>query len=76
MDIFDRIFEHNEKLEEADQLWHELQEIEQLMKDNRFTTLTDDLYELFLACIKSGFTDEQAFELTKTIILWQILISH
>ena len=46
------------------------------MKDNRFTSLTDDLYELFLACIKSGFTDEQPFELTKTIILWQILISH
>ena len=33
MDIFDRIFEHNEKLEEADQLWHELQEIEQLIKE-------------------------------------------
>lgn len=32
MDIFDRIFEHNEKLEEADRLWHELQEIEQLIK--------------------------------------------
>lgn len=35
------------------------------MKDNRFTTLTDDLYELFLVCLKSGFTDEQEFELTK-----------
>ena len=46
------------------------------MKDNKFTALTDYSYELFLACIKSGFTDEQAFELTKTIILWQILISH
>ena len=33
MDIFDRIFEHNEKLEEADRLWHELQEIEQLIKE-------------------------------------------
>ena len=46
------------------------------MKDNRFTSMTDDLHELFLACIKSGFTDEQAFELTKTIILWNMLISH
>lgn len=46
------------------------------MKDNKFTSLTDDLHELFLACIKSGFTDEQAFELTKTIILWNMLISH
>ena len=33
MDIFDRIFEHNEKLEEADRLWHELQEIEQLIEE-------------------------------------------
>ena len=33
MDIFDRIFENNEKLEEADRLWHELQEIEQLIKE-------------------------------------------
>ena len=33
MDIFDRIFEHNEKLEEADRLWHELQEIEQRIKE-------------------------------------------
>ena len=33
MDIFDRIFEHNEKLEEADRLWHELQEIEKLIKE-------------------------------------------
>ena len=46
------------------------------MKDNKFTALTDDLYELFLACIKSGFTDEQAFELIKAIALQQILISH
>ena len=33
MDIFDRIFEHNENLEEAHRLWHELQEIEQLIKE-------------------------------------------
>ena len=33
MDIFDRIFEHNEKLEEADRLWHELQEIEQRIQE-------------------------------------------
>ena len=33
MDIFDHIFEHNEKLEETDRLWHELQEIEQLIKE-------------------------------------------
>ena len=46
------------------------------MKDNRFTSLTDYLYELFLACLESGFTDEQAFELIKAIALWQILISH
>lgn len=46
------------------------------MEYNRFTALTDDLYELFLACLKSGFTDEQAFELIKTIVLWQQLIRH
>lgn len=46
------------------------------MEDNRFTAMTDDLYELFRACLKSGFTDEQAFELTKTIVMWQLLISH
>ena len=40
MDIFDRIFEHNEKLEEADRLWHELQEIEKLIKE------CDDSYKL------------------------------
>lgn len=33
MDIFERIFEHNEKLEEADRLWHELQEIEQRIQE-------------------------------------------
>lgn len=33
MDIFDRIFEHNEKLEEADRLWHKLQEIEQRIQE-------------------------------------------
>ena len=32
MDIFDRIFEHNEKLEETDRLWYKLQEIKQLIK--------------------------------------------
>lgn len=36
------------------------------MKDNKFTPLTDEMYDLFLACLKSGFTDEQAFELTKS----------
>ena len=46
------------------------------MKDNKFTALTDYLHELFLACLKSGFTDEQAFELTKTIALRGSLISH
>ena len=32
-DIFDQILEQNEKLVEADRLWHELQEIEKLIKD-------------------------------------------
>ena len=33
MDIFERIFEHNNQMEEADRLWHELQEIEQRIKE-------------------------------------------
>lgn len=33
MDIFERIFEHNSQMEEADRLWHKLQEIEQRIQE-------------------------------------------
>ena len=36
------------------------------MRINQFTTLTDEMHELFESCKTSGFTEEQAFELTKT----------
>lgn len=35
------------------------------MSENRFTGLTDEMFELFISCIKSGFTEPQAFDLTK-----------
>ena len=33
MDIFERIFEHNNQMEEADRLWHKLKEIEQRIQE-------------------------------------------
>lgn len=33
MDIFDRIFEHNNQMEEADRLWHKLKGIEQRIQE-------------------------------------------
>ena len=35
------------------------------MKENQFAPLTDEMFDLFISCIKSGFTEPQAFELTK-----------
>ena len=35
-------------------------------KENAYLPLTDDMYRLFDACQKSGFNEQQAFELTKT----------
>ena len=36
------------------------------MIGNKFAGLTDEMFELFISCIKSGFTEQQAFELTKS----------
>lgn len=36
------------------------------MPENSYTPLTDDMYKLFESLKASGFTEGQAFELTKT----------
>lgn len=36
------------------------------MENNRFKALTDEMRELYWSCRDSGFTETQAFELTKT----------
>ena len=47
-----------------------------LSRENVFDPLATQLHDLFESCKKAGFTDEQAFELIKTIVLWQQLIGH
>ena len=39
---------------------------EEPVKENPFTPLTNELYQLFSSCQESGFDQHQAFELTKT----------
>lgn len=43
------------------------------MEDSVFKALTDQAFELYLSFISSGFTREQAFELTKSQFSFVVL---